>query len=134
MDETMFGALRINPFEFPDPEADLPATANGQGVAVLAGGCFWCTEAVFKELEGVLSVRSGYVGGTAESADYRTVCSGATDHAEAIEIEFDPQRTSYGQILKLFFAIAHDPTQVDRQGNDRGRQYRSAIRRPAQAS
>lgn len=120
-----YGALTIDPFEFPDPEFDPPA--DGDAVAVLAGGCFWCTEAVYKEVDGVLSVRSGYVGGTAETADYRTVCSGMTDHAEAIEIRYDPKRTSFGQLLKLFFSIAHDPTQLNFQGNDVGRQYRSAI-------
>ena len=120
-------SLRIDPFEFPQPDVDVPSDGQIKDTATLAGGCFWCTEAVFKELTGVMSVRSGYVGGTAETADYRTVCSGTTDHAEAIEIQFDPRLTSYGEILKLFFAIAHDPTQVDGQGNDRGRQYRSTI-------
>jgi peptide-methionine (S)-S-oxide reductase len=72
-------------------------------------------------------VRSGYAGGTKETADYRTVCSGATDHVEVIEVRFDPARTSFGQVLKIFFSIAHDPTHVNRQGNDRGRQYRSVI-------
>jgi peptide-methionine (S)-S-oxide reductase len=115
------------PERFPDPEIDVPAESSGEQVAVLAGGCFWCTEAVYKELDGVLAVTSGYVGGTAETADYRTVCSGTTDHAEAIEIRFDPSRISYGQLLKVFFSIAHDPTQLNRQGNDVGRQYRSAI-------
>lgn len=123
----MLGALRIDPFAFPDPETDLPADGREKDVAVVAGGCFWCTEAVYLEVDGVLSVRSGYTGGTAETADYRTVCSGATGHAEAIEIVYDPRRLSYGTILKLFFSIAHDPTQLNRQGNDTGPQYRSAI-------
>ena len=123
----MFGALRIDPFEFPDPEKDLSADGKEQDVAVIAGGCFWCTEAVYREVDGVLSVRSGYIGGAAETADYRTVCSGTTGHAEAIEIVFDPRKISYGKILKLFFSIAHDPTQLNRQGNDIGTQYRSAI-------
>ncbi len=118
------GGLRVDPEAFPDPAFD---PAGAPGVAVLAGGCFWCTEAVFKALDGVLAVRSGYAGGTAATADYRTVCGGRTDHAEAIEVKFDPARASFGQILKIFFAVAHDPTQKDRQGNDRGRQYRSAI-------
>lgn len=120
-----YGGLRVDPAAFPDPEADPPAA--GKTTAVLAGGCFWCTEAVFKEVEGVLGVRSGYAGGTKETADYRTVCGGRTDHAEAIEIAYDPARISFGQILKLFFSVAHDPTQVNHQGNDHGRQYRSAI-------
>jgi peptide-methionine (S)-S-oxide reductase len=84
-------------------------------------------EAVFKELEGVLAVTSGYAGGTAKTADYRTVCSGSTDHAEVVRVEFDPSRISYGQLLKVFFSVAHDPTQLNRQGNDVGTQYRSAI-------
>jgi peptide-methionine (S)-S-oxide reductase len=94
---------------------------------VLAGGCFWCVEAVIKEMDGVLSVRSGYAGGTAETADYDSVCSGRTGHAEVIEVRFDPNRVTFGQILKVFFSVAHDPTQLNRQGADQGRQYRSAI-------
>jgi peptide-methionine (S)-S-oxide reductase len=122
------GEAMTFPEAFPDPEVDIPASGPGdEQVAVLAGGCFWCTEAVFKELDGVLGVTSGYAGGTADTADYRTVCSGRTDHAEAIEIRFDPNRITYGQLLKVFFSVAHDPTQRDRQGADVGRQYRSAI-------
>jgi peptide-methionine (S)-S-oxide reductase len=94
---------------------------------VLAGGCFWCVEAVYQQLDGVRSVTSGYAGGTAETADYQIVCSGTTDHAEAVEIRFDGGRITYGQILKVFFSVAHDPTQKDRQGPDVGRQYRSAV-------
>ena len=118
----------IDPTKFPDPEHD-PAPTGGaaEAVAVLAGGCFWCTEAVFKALEGVHQVTSGYAGDSAENADYRSVCSGQTDHAEAIEIRFDPRVVSFGQLLKIFFSIAHDPTQLDRQGPDTGRQYRSSI-------
>lgn len=113
---------------FPAPEMDIPARAQGvEDVAVLAGGCFWCVEAVYKQLDGVSRVTSGYAGGSADTADYRTVSSGATDHAEAVEIRFDPNRISYGQLLKVFFSIAHDPTQRDRQGPDVGRQYRSVI-------
>lgn len=123
----MFGSLRIDPFSFPDPETDLPGDGKETDAAVIAGGCFWCTEAVYKEVDGILGLRSGYTGGTAETADYRTVCSGRTGHAEAIEITYDPRRISYGKILKLFFSIAHDPTQLNRQGNDHGTQYRSAI-------
>ncbi len=119
-------ALKIDPWSFPDPEQDLPA-GPAPAKLVLAGGCFWCTEAVYAQLDGVLAVRPGYAGGTAETADYRTVCGGRTDHAEAIEITYDPARISMGQILKMFFSIAHDPTQKDRQGHDVGRQYRSAI-------
>jgi peptide-methionine (S)-S-oxide reductase len=84
-------------------------------------------EAVFKQLRGVISIRSGYAGDTAETANYRTVCSGTTDHAEAIEVRYDASQTTFGQLLKIHFSVAHDPTQLDRQGNDMGRQYRSAI-------
>jgi peptide-methionine (S)-S-oxide reductase len=116
---------RVKPDQFPDPQVD--ATASGEQSAVLAGGCFWCVEAVFKEIDGVHSVRSGYAGGTAATADYEAVCSGRTDHAEVIEVRFDPSRVSFGQLLKVFFSVAHDPTQLNRQGADRGRQYRSAV-------
>lgn len=116
----------LAPHEFPDPAIDVAPTAEPQA-AVLAGGCFWCVEAVFKEVEGVQEVTSGYSGGTAQTADYETVCSGRTNHAEAIEVRFDSNRVSYGQLLKLFFSVAHDPTQLNRQGADQGRQYRSAI-------
>lgn len=119
-------ARHLAPHEFPDPALDAAPTAEPQ-TAVLAGGCFWCVEAVFKEIDGVLEVTSGYSGGTSQTADYETVCSGRTNHAEAIEVRFDPRRVSYGQLLKLFFSVAHDPTQLNRQGADQGRQYRSAI-------
>jgi peptide-methionine (S)-S-oxide reductase len=119
---------RVSPEDFPDPIVDsVLADKTGQSRAVLAGGCFWCVEAVYKNLEGVSSVKSGYAGGSAETADYETVSTGATDHAEAVEVLYDPSRLSYGQILKVFFSIAHDPTQLNRQGPDTGRQYRSAI-------
>ena len=119
-------ALRIDPWSFPDFAADIEAGDAG-GTLVLAGGCFWCTEAVYAQLDGVLSVRPGYAGGDASTANYDDVCTGTTGHAEAIEIVFDPGRVSVGQILKIFFSIAHDPTQVNRQGADVGTQYRSAI-------
>jgi len=113
---------------FPNPLIDAPLAATPvRQVAVFAGGCFWCVEAVFAELRGVESVRSGYAGGSAETANYKTVCSGNTDHAEAIEIVYDASKVTYGQLLKIHFSIAHDPTTLDRQGNDVGRQYRSAI-------
>lgn len=114
--------------QFPDPAIDLPPDPTGTPQSVvLGGGCFWCTEAVFVKLDGVISVVSGYAGGTAETADYRTVCSGTTDHAEVIRVRFDSSRITFGQILKVFFAVAHDPTHLNRQGNDIGRQYRSAV-------
>jgi len=94
--------------------------------ATLAGGCFWCTEAVFNDVVGVVSVESGYTGGHTENPTYRQVCAGDTGHAEAIRIGFDPDKISYGDILDISFAT-HDPTQLNRQGNDIGTQYRSAI-------
>jgi peptide-methionine (S)-S-oxide reductase len=119
---------RVSPEEFPDPLVDAKvADKAGQSRAILAGGCFWCVEAVYKNLDGVTSVKSGYAGGTADTADYETVSSGTTDHAESVEVVYDPSQISYGQILKVFFSIAHDPTQLNRQGPDTGRQYRSAI-------
>jgi peptide-methionine (S)-S-oxide reductase len=120
-------SLAISPAQFPDPERDLGVGEGAEQAAVLAGGCFWCVEAVFRPLAGVLQVTSGYAGGSAATADYTSVCSGATDHAEVVRVRFDAARISFGQILKIFFAVAHDPTQLDRQGNDAGRQYRSAI-------
>lgn len=112
----------------PDPVADVrPAKAGGLQTAVFAGGCFWGVEAVFEQLKGVSEVTSGYAGGTAATANYGDVSSGATRHAEAIRIRFDPSVISYGRLLKVFFSVAHDPTQLDRQGPDRGPQYRSAI-------
>ena len=94
--------------------------------AILAGGCFWCTEAVFKDLAGVSGVESGYVGGHLDSPTYKQVCGGDTGHAEAIRVTFDPERISYDDLLDVHFAT-HDPTQLNRQGNDVGTQYRSAI-------
>ena len=95
-------------------------------VAVLAGGCFWCTEAVFLDVIGVKSVESGYTGGNSVNPTYKQVCGGDTGHAEAIRVTFDPEVLSYDELLDIFFAI-HDPTQLNRQGNDVGTQYRSAI-------
>jgi len=118
--------LKIDPWSFPELDA-AAETADAGDTIVLAGGCFWCTEAVYRQLDGVLSVRPGYAGGTAQTANYQAVCSGETGHAEAIEIRFDPSRVALGQILKIFFSIAHDPTQLNRQGADVGTQYRSAI-------
>jgi peptide-methionine (S)-S-oxide reductase len=112
---------------FPDPAGDISPGPEASRSAVLAGGCFWCTEAVFLPLDGVTGVTSGYIGGAADTANYQAVCSGTTGHAEAIAVAFDPAVISYGQLLKVFFAVAHDPTQLNRQGNDRGTQYRSAI-------
>ncbi len=118
--------------EIPAPDEDLATPQGDAGeassaTAVLAGGCFWCTEAVFEQLEGVASVVSGYAGGTAESANYQAVSGGRTDHAEAIQITYDPSVVSYGELLHVFFSVAHDPTQLNRQGPDTGKQYRSAV-------
>ncbi|MFT4047207.1 MAG: peptide-methionine (S)-S-oxide reductase MsrA [Solimonas sp.] len=120
------GSLTVSPKDVPAAAFDPPEPGETR-LAVLAGGCFWCVEAVYKELDGVLSVTSGYAGGTAATADYKTVCTGRTDHAEVIQIVYDPKRTSFGRLLRIFFAVAHDPTQLNRQGNDVGTQYRSAI-------
>jgi peptide-methionine (S)-S-oxide reductase len=112
----------------PPPAFDPPAPRDAAAeTVVLAGGCFWCVEAVFQPLAGVLGVRSGYAGGTKATANYEAVCSGTTNHAEAVEVRYDPQRISLGRLLQVFFGVAHDPTQLDRQGHDRGRQYRSAV-------
>lgn len=97
-----------------------------QATAILAGGCFWCTEAVFRDVIGVGNVESGYLGGSVDNPTYKQVCSGSTGHAEAIRVTFDPDVVSYGEILDIFFAT-HDPTQLNRQGNDVGTQYRSAL-------
>lgn len=124
----MASSCRIPIKNFPDPKVDEPLAASPvEKKAVLAGGCFWCVEAVFRELRGVTSVLSGYAGDSAETANYRAVCSGMTNHAEAIEIRYDASQTTLGQLLKIHFSVAHDPTQLNRQGNDAGRQYRSAI-------
>jgi peptide-methionine (S)-S-oxide reductase len=99
---------------------------DGRDVATFAGGCFWCLEAVYARLQGVLSVESGYMGGNAPSPTYEQVCTDTTGHAEVVRIEFDPAVISYRDLLEVFFAI-HDPTTLNRQGNDVGSQYRSAI-------
>jgi peptide methionine sulfoxide reductase msrA/msrB len=106
-----------------DPAAE---GAKGRATAVFAGGCFWCVEAVFEELDGVVEAVSGYAGGTAETANYKAVCDGDTGHAEAVQIVYDPSKISYEDLLRVHFAT-HDPTTLNRQGNDVGTQYRSAI-------
>jgi peptide-methionine (S)-S-oxide reductase len=112
----------------PNPTIDLPlAAATGTQTAVFAGGCFWGMEAVFEHVKGVVDVVSGFSGGTAATAHYGEVSAGLTDHAESVKITYDPSKISYGQLLQIFFSVAHDPTQVNRQGPDAGRQYRSAI-------
>ena len=112
----------------PDAAVNAPlAKAKGEQSAVFAGGCFWGVQAVFQHVGGVISATSGYSGGAAASANYEAVSGGDTGHAEAVKVVYDPAKISYGQLLKVFFAVAHDPTQLDRQGPDTGSQYRSAI-------
>jgi len=112
----------------PDPVLDAPLTsAKGEQTAVLAGGCFWGVEAVFEHVKGVSKVTSGYSGGSADTAQYGTVSTGETGHAESVRITYDPSQISYGKLLKVFFSVAHDPTELNRQGPDTGTQYRSAI-------
>ena len=115
-------------YPFPKPAVDAAlATSKSKQTAVLAGGCFWGVQAVFEHLKGVRSVTAGYAGGRVNSPSYETVSSGLTGHAESVSITFDPSQISYGQILMIFFSVAHDPTQLNRQGPDDGTQYRSAI-------
>ena len=117
----------VNPEQFPKAEFDPAPTDAGERVATLAGGCFWCVEAVYRQLDGVSDVVNGYAGGAANTADYRTVSTGRSGHAEAVQVHYDPARVSYGDLLRIFFSIAHDPTTKDRQGADVGPQYRSEI-------
>lgn len=113
---------------FPDPAVDIPASAaQGKQTAVLAGGCFWGVEAVFEHLKGVTNVVSGFAGGDKSTAQYETVSTGRTGHAESVEITYDPSQITYGQLLKVYFSVAHNPTELNRQGPDTGTQYRSAI-------
>ena len=112
----------------PDPTVDAPkASAKAQASAVFAGGCFWGVDAVFKHVKGVTAATSGYAGGSAASAKYPLVGTGMTGHAESVEVVYDPSQVTYGQLLRVFFSVAHDPTQLNRQGPDWGTQYRSAI-------
>ena len=113
-------------YAIPPPAIDEASTATSE-TAVLAGGCFWGVQGVFQHVNGVKNAVSGYSGGEATTAQYETVSGGRTGHAEAVEITFDPRVVSYGQLLQIYFSVAHDPTQLDRQGPDRGTQYRSAI-------
>lgn len=113
---------------FPNPATDISTTSVvAKQTAVFAGGCFWGMEGVFEHIKGVSDVVTGYAGGSADSAHYLDVSSGVTAHAESVKITYDPAQISYGQLLKVYFAVAHDPTQLNRQGPDEGKQYRSAI-------
>ena len=112
----------------PEPKIDQPlASAHRMETAVFSGGCFWGVEAVFDHVKGVMQAVSGYAGGSAATATYEQVSTGETGHAESVRVSYDPARISYGQLLKVFFAVAHDPTELNRQGPDVGTQYRSAI-------
>ena len=112
----------------PNPAVDLPiAKDKGEQTAVIAGGCFWGIQAVFQHVKGVINATSGYSGGAANTAEYEMVSSGDTGHAESVKITYDPSQITYGQLLRVFFSVAHDPTQLNRQGPDSGTQYRSVI-------
>ncbi len=111
----------------PAPAQDLPAGAPAPQRAIFAGGCFWGVQGVFQHVKGVQRAVSGYSGGTASTAAYELVSRGTTNHAESVEVTFDPAQVSYGTLLQIFFSVAHDPTQLNRQGPDTGTQYRSAI-------
>ena len=112
----------------PAAEVDAPlASAPVEKTAVVAGGCFWGIQAVFQHVKGVTSAVSGYSGGAAETANYERVCSGDTGHAESVKVTYDASKLTYGQLLRIFFSVAHDPTELNRQGPDTGSQYRSAI-------
>jgi peptide-methionine (S)-S-oxide reductase len=120
-------AASSKPIALPDAKVDSPLAAGNEQIAVFAGGCFWGVEAVFEHTKGVKRVESGYSGGTVQTAQYELVGSGRSGHAEAVRVVYDPAQVSYGQLLKVFFSVAHDPTQLDRQGPDTGPQYRSEI-------
>lgn len=123
-----FAAFALSASEFPNPTLDMAkAAVKGKETVVLAGGCFWGMEGVFESLKGVSNVVSGYAGGSRATAHYETVSTGSTGHAESVKITFDPSRISFGQILKVYFSVAHDPTELNRQGPDDGSQYRSEI-------
>jgi peptide-methionine (S)-S-oxide reductase len=112
----------------PDPLTDIPlAKTKGTATAVFAGGCFWGVEAVFENVKGVANAVSGYAGGSKAAPTYEEVSTGRTGHTESVSVTYDPSRVTYGQLLKVFFSVAHDPTQLNRQGPDTGTQYRSAI-------
>ncbi len=125
------GAFGLRAGDFPDPVLDNKSLLGDwfkrDQTVVLAGGCFWCVEAVFRQIASIDNVVSGYSGGDAASAHYDLVSTGKTSHVEAVQVTYNPRKISYGQLLKVFFDVAHDPTQVDRQGPDVGPQYRSVI-------
>jgi peptide-methionine (S)-S-oxide reductase len=121
-------ATRRSVGALPDPAVNAPVpTVKGEQTAVFAGGCFWGIQAVFKHVKGVIDAKSGYSGGSAATAHYEMVSGGDTGHAESVRVRFDPTQVSYGQLLKVFFSVAHDPTELNRQGPDTGTQYRSVV-------
>ncbi len=121
----IFAAPRV---PIPPPATDVPlAKQSGKETAVFAGGCFWGVQSVFERVKGVLATTAGYAGGSAKTATYNQVVTETTGHAESVEVVYDPSRITYGQILRIFFSVAHDPTQLNRQGPDEGTSYRSAI-------
>jgi peptide-methionine (S)-S-oxide reductase len=122
-----FAHATVVPFVAVSPAAKADTGASGEQVAVFAGGCFWGVEAVFEHVKGVSKAESGYAGGSATTARYPLVSSGRTGHAESVRVVYDPRQVSYSQLLTVFFTVAHDPTQLNRQGPDTGPQYRSAI-------
>ncbi len=130
---TLAGAIACNAREksavaVPSPTVDAPlATAKSEQTAVLSGGCFWGVQAVFQHVKGVISATSGYSGGAANTAEYELVSTGDTGHAESVKIVYDPSQITYGELLRVFFSVAHDPTELNRQGPDTGSQYRSSI-------
>lgn len=125
---TTFAVCAFAGTEVPPPASDLAAApGDHKAVAVVAGGCFWGVDAVFKHVKGVVQVVSGYAGGDKSTAHYQIVETGRTGHAESVQITYDPAQVSYGKLLQVFFSVAHDPTELNRQGPDEGTQYRSAI-------
>ena len=124
---SLFQARQEAPRLVPAPEVDAPEGGAATEVAVLAGGCFWGVQGVYQHTTGVVSAISGYAGGEKRTADYDLVGTGTTGHAESVQVTFDPRQVSFGRLLQIYFSVAHDPTQLDRQGPDTGPQYRSAI-------
>ncbi len=130
---TLLGAIACSAGDranttIPNPAIDAPiTTTKGEQTAVVAGGCFWGIQAVFQHVKGVISATSGYSGGSAKTAEYELVSTGETGHAESVKITYDSSQITYGQLLRVFFSVAHDPTQLNRQGPDEGTQYRSSI-------
>ncbi len=122
-----YGAQAETATVVPPPAREATSPGNGLETAVLAGGCFWGVQAVFQHVNGVTGAVSGYAGGAQKDAVYQVVSSGTTGHAESVKVTFDPRQISYGKILQIYFSVAHDPTQLDRQGPDEGPQYRSEI-------